>query len=50
VERAEQFMTAGADPLHMFEHLFAELPATLQEQREELKRELAAESEEASDG
>ena len=50
VEEAEQFMKAGADPLHMFEHMFAELPATLQEQREELKRELAAESEEASDG
>jgi pyruvate dehydrogenase E1 component alpha subunit len=50
VEQAERFMTVGADPLHMFEYLFAELPATLQEQREELKRELAAESEEASHG
>jgi pyruvate dehydrogenase E1 component alpha subunit len=50
VEGAEQFMTAGADPLHMFEHLFAELPVALQEQREELKRELAAEGEEVSHG
>jgi pyruvate dehydrogenase E1 component alpha subunit len=50
VDRAEQQMKTGGDPLDMFEHMFAELPPTLLEQRAELERELAAEREEASHG
>ncbi len=43
VDRAERRMAELGDPLDMFEHMYAELPPTLLEQREELKRELAAE-------
>ena len=42
VDRAEERIKAGADPLHMFEHVYAEMPPTLREQRAELERELAA--------
>jgi pyruvate dehydrogenase E1 component alpha subunit len=42
VERAEQKMSELGDPLDMFEHAYAELSSTLQEQKEELDRELAA--------
>jgi pyruvate dehydrogenase E1 component alpha subunit len=50
VERAERQMETLVDPLVMFEHVFAELPPTLKEQREELARGLAADREEASHG
>jgi pyruvate dehydrogenase E1 component alpha subunit len=40
VEQTEKRMEELGDPLDMFEHLFAELPPYLQEQREELKLEL----------
>ena len=42
VERAEQKMSGLGDPLDMFEHAYAEVSPTLQEQREELVQELAA--------
>jgi pyruvate dehydrogenase E1 component alpha subunit len=41
VDRAEKRIKAGADPLQMFDHVYAQLPATLFEQREELRREMA---------
>lgn len=40
VDAAEIRIKAGADPLHMFEHVYGEMPPTLREQREELRREL----------
>lgn len=47
VDRAEERMKAGADPLHMFDDVYAEMPPSLVEQREELRRDLAAEQQEA---
>jgi pyruvate dehydrogenase E1 component alpha subunit len=41
VEHAEELMKKYSDPLHMFEHVYAEMPPHLKAQREELKRELA---------
>jgi len=41
VEHAEELMKNYSDPLHMFEHTYAEVPPHLKEQKEELKRELA---------
>jgi pyruvate dehydrogenase E1 component alpha subunit len=41
VEHAEELMKKYTDPLHMFDHAYAEMPAHLIEQREELKQELA---------
>jgi pyruvate dehydrogenase E1 component alpha subunit len=41
VEHAEELMKKYTDPLHMFEHAYAEIPSHLKEQREELKQELA---------
>ena len=40
VDRAEELMTKLDDPLHMFEHAYAELPPSLKEQRAELAEEL----------
>lgn len=40
VDRAEDQMRKFDDPLHMFEHAFAELPSHLKEQRAELADEL----------
>ncbi len=42
VERAEEAMKTLGDPLDLFEHLWAEMPPTLREQREELIAALAA--------
>lgn len=50
VERAEELMSGLGDPMDMFDHMYAELPPTLQEQKQELIRELAAEAEEADNG
>jgi TPP-dependent pyruvate/acetoin dehydrogenase alpha subunit len=41
VEHAEELMKKYSDPLPMFEHAYADMPAYLKEQREELKLELA---------
>jgi pyruvate dehydrogenase E1 component alpha subunit len=41
VEHAEELMKKYTDPLHMFEHAYAEMPSHLKEQREDLKQELA---------
>jgi pyruvate dehydrogenase E1 component alpha subunit len=46
VDRAETQMEAAGDPLDMFDHAYAELPSFLEEQREELREELAAIKEE----
>jgi pyruvate dehydrogenase E1 component alpha subunit len=40
VDRAEELMKKLDDPLHMFEHAYAELPPHLKEQRAELAEEL----------
>jgi pyruvate dehydrogenase E1 component alpha subunit len=50
VDRAETTMQKKVDQLAMFEHHFAELPSHLMEQRQELQRELAANSEEVDHG
>lgn len=50
VERAEDLMKTYSDPLHMFEHAYAEMPPSLKEQREELRREMAETPEEESRG
>ena len=42
VDAAEARIKEGADPLHMFEHVYAEMPEQLREQREELRQELEA--------
>ena len=41
VERAEEQMKSLGDPLLMFEHAYAEMPAYLREQREEFIRFMA---------
>lgn len=50
VERAEALMKKFTDPLHMFEHVYAEIPAHLKEQRAELTQELSENKKEAGDG
>jgi TPP-dependent pyruvate/acetoin dehydrogenase alpha subunit len=50
VDRAEQLMAELGDPLDMFEHMYAELPPTLQEQKQEFIREMAANEAEVSRG
>ena len=46
IDHAEEQMKAGGDPLDMFDHAYAELPSNLEDQREELRKELAAIQEE----
>jgi pyruvate dehydrogenase E1 component alpha subunit len=46
VERAEEEMKGLGDPLLMFEHAYAEMPAYLKEQRAEFVRLMAEEQEE----
>jgi pyruvate dehydrogenase E1 component alpha subunit len=41
VEKAEAEMKKLTDPLYMFEHVYAELPANLKEQKQELAKEIA---------
>ena len=41
VEHAEELMKKYSDPLHLFEHAYAEMPPHLREQREELRSEMA---------
>jgi pyruvate dehydrogenase E1 component alpha subunit len=50
VDRAEELMKKYEDPLQMFEHVYAEMPPYLSEQREELKAELAESREEENHG
>jgi pyruvate dehydrogenase E1 component alpha subunit len=50
VEHAEELMKKYSDPLQMFEHVYAEMPPYLKEQREEFKKELAETGKEASHG
>ncbi len=45
IAEAESKMSEPVDPLYMFEHMYAELPPYLKEQREALKRDLAAREE-----
>ncbi len=46
VDLAEQQMKEFGDPLDMFDHLYAEMPPHLEEQKEYLSREMAGGSEE----
>jgi pyruvate dehydrogenase E1 component alpha subunit len=41
VEKAEGEMKSLTDPLYMFEHIYAELPATLEGEKQELAKEMA---------
>ena len=50
VDRAEELMKKYHDSLQMFEHVYAEMPSYLGEQREELKAELAESSKEENHG
>lgn len=50
VDRAEKRMQEEADPLVMFNHIFAELPPSLIRQRQEMEHELSLLQEEASHG
>jgi len=50
VERAEELMKKYSDPLQMFEHVYAERPPYLNEQREEFKKEAAESGEEENHG
>jgi pyruvate dehydrogenase E1 component alpha subunit len=50
VDRAEELMKKYNDPFQMFEHVYAETPPYLSEQREELKKELAESREEENHG
>lgn len=53
VDAAEARMKEGADPMHMFDQMYADLPPNLIEQREELRRELElakAEADEEGEG
>jgi pyruvate dehydrogenase E1 component alpha subunit len=50
VEHAEELMKEYDDPFQMFEHVYAEMPAYLKEQREEFKKELADTGKEANHG
>ncbi len=45
IDEAEAKMSEPIDPLAMFEHMYAELPPYLEEQREALKQDLAAREE-----
>jgi pyruvate dehydrogenase E1 component alpha subunit len=50
VEHAEELMKKYSDPLQMFEHAYAEMPAYLKEQRDAFKKELSETGKEASHG
>ncbi|NNG00081.1 MAG: pyruvate dehydrogenase (acetyl-transferring) E1 component subunit alpha [Desulfobacteraceae bacterium] len=50
VDRAEAEMKKLTDPLHMFEHIYAELPPHIQIQRSEMARELTELQKEADHG
>jgi pyruvate dehydrogenase E1 component alpha subunit len=50
VERAEEQMRSLGDPLQMFNHLYAELPPYLAEQKAALAREIAHGPKEGDDG
>jgi len=50
VDRAEERMKALGNPLDMFEHAYAQMPAYLREQKEEFARELADSNEEGNHG
>jgi pyruvate dehydrogenase E1 component alpha subunit len=49
VDGAEKLMKEFTDPLVMFDHVYAEMPPTLQEQRKELVQELGEAEEEEDD-
>ncbi|MBW1818317.1 MAG: pyruvate dehydrogenase (acetyl-transferring) E1 component subunit alpha, partial [Deltaproteobacteria bacterium] len=46
VDKAEAVMKAGADPLDMFDHAYADMPPHIAAQKEELKADLASDEEE----
>ncbi len=48
VDGAEEQMKAFGDPIDMFEHAYARMPAYLKEQKEAFTREVAAITEENS--
>jgi pyruvate dehydrogenase E1 component alpha subunit len=50
VDEAEKQMKTLGDPLGMFENVYADMPAYLKEQREELAQELSESREEGNHG
>ncbi len=50
VDEAEQLMKEDVNPADMFDHIFAELPPSLVQQREEMLRALSLEKEEVNHG
>ena len=50
LDRAEDIMKKFVDPMHMFEHVYAERPSYLEEQKQELVEELAAVEKEGNHG
>jgi pyruvate dehydrogenase E1 component alpha subunit len=50
VDRAEVQMKSMGDPMNMFDHAYAELPASLRAQKEELAEAVAAEKEDVANG
>lgn len=50
VDRAEELMKTYVDPLVMFEHAYAEMPVSLENQKMEFEQELASTKEEESHG
>ena len=50
MDRAEAQMKTLGDPVDMFEHAYAELPAYLRAQKEEFKQELAELNKETDNG
>jgi pyruvate dehydrogenase E1 component alpha subunit len=50
VDQAEEQMKTLGDPMHMFEHTYAEMHPYLREQKEEFSRQLAEMKEEGEHG
>jgi pyruvate dehydrogenase E1 component alpha subunit len=50
IDRAEKQMESMGDPIDMFDHTYAEMPASLKAQKEELTRALSAPAKEGKDG
>ena len=50
IDRAEKQMETMGDPIDMFDHTYAEMPASLKSQKEDLAQALSASAKEGKDG